>query len=335
MTSTNSVALAMIGCGKFSRWYHVPTLQADADVAFAGIFDPTPSEEVQDLAKRTGARLVGKIEALPATTGSTMAIVTTPHALHAEHVAYALGRGWHVLCDKPFVMRAADAWSLAAEAAGRKLVNAVAFNRRFDRGCLRARDLIRAGAIGPVRYVETVQLGYEGKGWFLVPSLGGGGPFTGRATHMADIVPWLIEKTPTRVRARVRGGSEIRVDSGGLIDVLFDELECHMTCIEEGWHMWDEVRIFGQDGLIELRRPLKFPIGWEMTALTRRGEAIERLEADPTPGGATANFLAALRTGSPVACNFADALVSTAIVERAFASARSGGGWLDVGLDDS
>jgi scyllo-inositol 2-dehydrogenase (NADP+) len=231
MTNPNAIAAVMIGCGRFSRWYHVPTLQADGDVAFAGIFDPTPSQAVNDLAKRTGAPLTSTIEALPEIAGRTMAIVTTPHALHAEHVAYALRRGWHVLCDKPFVMCAADVLALAGEAARRQLVNAVAFNRRFDRGCMRARDLIRAGAIGVVQYVETVQLGYEDKGWFLVPSLGGGGPFTGRATHMADIVPWLVEKTPTRVRARVRGGSEVRVDRGGFIDVLFGDLECHMTCV--------------------------------------------------------------------------------------------------------
>ena len=195
---------------------------------------------------------------------------------------------------------------------------------------MRARDIIRAGGIGPVRYVETVQLGYEGKGWFLVPSLGGGGPFTGRATHMADIVPWLIDLQPTRVRGRVRGGTTTRVDRGGFIDVMFGDLECHMTCLEEGWHMWDEVRIFGDDGLIELRRPLKFPIGWELMVRTRRGEALEGLEADPTPGGATANFLAALQTGAQVACSFADAVISTAIVEQAFASARAGCGWVDL-----
>ena len=274
---------------------------------------------------------MAKLEALPAPAGRTMAVVTTPHALHAEHVAFALQRNWHVLCDKPFVMRSSEAGALAADAARRQLVNAVAFNRRFDRGCLRARDIIRAGGIGPVRYVETVQLGYEGKGWFMVPALGGGGPFTGRATHMADIVPWLIERQPTRVRARVRDVSSSRVDRGGFIEVLFGDLECHMTCVEEGWHMWDEIRIFGEDGMIELRRPLKFPIGWELTVRTQRGEMLELLEADPTPGGATANFLAALRNGAPVACSFAAAIVSTSVIEQAFASARADGCWIDLG----
>jgi phthalate 4,5-cis-dihydrodiol dehydrogenase len=158
------ISAIMVGCGRFSRYYHVPVLEADADVTFAGIFDPMPSEEVRELARRTGAALVGAVEDLPRPTGKTMAIVTTPHALHAAHVAMALERNWHVLCDKPFVMRTSEARSLAGAAERCGLVNAVAFNRRFDRGCLRAREVIRAGGIGAVRYIQTVQLGYEGKG---------------------------------------------------------------------------------------------------------------------------------------------------------------------------
>jgi predicted dehydrogenase len=331
MANADAISVVMIGCGNFSRRYHVPTLEADTGVQFAAIFDPHPSEGVCGLARRTGAPIAATIDGLPRPSGKTMALVTTPHALHADHVAFALKRDWHVLCDKPFVMRAGEARALAAEAQRRKLVNAVAFNRRFDRGCLRARHVIRAGGIGAVRYVETVQLGYESKGWFLVPSLGGGGPFTGRATHMADIVPWLLDRPPTRVRSRIRGGSEARVDHGGFIELMFADLECHMTCIEEGWHMWDEVRVFGDGGLIELRRPLQLLIGWELTIRTTRGEALEGLEADPTPGGATANFLSALRSNTPVACTFADAVISTAIVEEAFASAHKGGEWRELG----
>ena len=174
-----------------------------------------------------------------------------------------------------------------------RVVNAVAYNRRFDAGCLRAREIVREGGIGEVRFVQTVQLGYERAGWFLRPELGGGGPYTGRATHMADLVPWLIDRTATRVRSRLRGGSAERSDHGGFIEVRFGELECQMTCIEEGLHMWDEVRIFGDDGLIELRRPLTAPIGWSLTWLSRDGETVERVDADTHPGDATRDFVAA------------------------------------------
>lgn len=325
---TNSIAAIMIGCGKFARRYHVPTLLADPGVTLAAIFDPLPRPAVTALAAQANAALVDRIDALPRPPGRTMAILTTPHALHARHVAFALDQGWAVLCDKPFVLTASEATALADRAEALGLANAVAFNRRLDPGCLRARAIIRAGGIGAPRYVETIQLGYEREGWFLVPELGGGGPFTGRATHMADIVPWLLDRAPTRLRARLRGGSAARVDHGGFIDLLFGELECRMTCIEEGWHMWDEIRIFGDDGMIELRRPMNMPIGWALSVQTRRGAAGETLAADPTPGDATRDFLAALRDGSRPACSFRDAILSAAIVETAFASARGDGNWL-------
>jgi predicted dehydrogenase len=325
------IHVVMIGCGGFARRYHVPALLADPAVKIAAIFDPLPTDAVREIASRAGAALVASMDALPDPPSPTLAIVTTPHALHAAHVAAALARGWHVLCDKPFVSHAEEARALAAEARRRGLLNAVAFNRRYDRGCRRAREAIRAGTIGPVRFVQTTQLGYERAGWFLDPALGGGGPFTGRASHMADLVPWLLDRVPTRLRSRVRPGPPGRTDHGGFIELLFGDLECHLTCIEEGWHGWDDVRIFGEDGAIELHRPLKLPLGWSCRITTRHGDAAERLEAEPVQGAATRDMLAAMRGGVAAACDFDGAVTSVAVVEAAFASARDGG-WREVGV---
>ena len=223
-----------------------------------------------------------------------------------------------------------QARELADLAGRRRLLNAVAYNRRFDRGCLYAHEALKTGAIGPVRYVEAVQLGYERGGWFLDPALGGGGPFTGRGSHMADLVPWLLGRRPTRLRARLRGDGGPRCDSGGFIELQFNDLECHLTCIAEGWHMWDELRLFGEQGLIELRRPLPYPLGWEVWHWSERGEVLYRRQADPAPGGATRDMLAALRGGPPPACPFAAAVDSVALIEHAFTSARSGGAWLTL-----
>ncbi len=312
---------AMIGCGGFSRRYHVPTLLADVGVKLVGIFDPIPAPAVMELAGKTGAKLVKNLDDLP---DADAVLITTPHTLHAGHGDYALSRGWATLVDKPFVMKSEDARRLIATAASKKLLNAVAFNRRLDAGCRRAREIIRSGGIGAVRFVQTIQLGYEKAGWFLDPALGGGGAYTGRGTHMADIVPWLIDSRPTQVRSRLRAGPEGRADLGGFIEIAFPGVECQISCIEEGWHMWDEVRIFGEDGMIELRRPLNMPTGWHMVWQSKRGVAREELAAGPNEGMITSEFLAAIRTGSPVSCNFSDALTSVQIVEGAFESAASG-----------
>ncbi|MEN9763947.1 MAG: hypothetical protein RI906_3773 [Pseudomonadota bacterium] len=312
--------LLMIGCGGFSRRYHVPTLLADPLLSIAGIFDPFPAPEVRALAEGCGAKLVSQLNDLPE---ADAALVTTPHTLHAQHVGFVLDRGMAALVDKPFVMRLDDARALADKARARGLLNAVGFNRRLDRGCVRAREIIASGELGTPRLVQTVQLGYEKAGWFLQKALGGGGAYTGRATHMADLVPWLLRQRPHALRSRLRPGTAGGdVDGGGFIDLEFDGIECQMNCIDQGLHMWDEVRIFGEKGLIELRRPSTLPTGWALTWTLGDGSVREQLAAEQGAGFITREFLAALHRGSPVSCTFDDAALSVEIIEAAFESAE-------------
>ena len=312
--------LVMVGCGKFSRHYHVQTLLADERTQLVGIYDPHPAPEVHDIIKRTGALLVDRLEQLP---DADAALITTPHGLHTQHIAFALEKGWATLVDKPFVLDFSDGRRLVEMARSRQLLNAVGFNRRLDSGCLRAKEVIASGQLGAVRLVQTVQLGYEAGGWFLQQELGGGGAFTGRGTHMADIVPWLLQKRPTKIHSRVRPAMSGGVDMGGFIDLEFTGLECQITCIDQGLHKWDEIRIFGESGLIELRRPAHLATGWAMNWTAADGNVRESLAAEAGTGWITTDFLQSLHQGTPVACTFADALLSVEIIQAAFASAAS------------
>jgi predicted dehydrogenase len=278
--------------------------------------------------------VTASIDDILASDACTAVILSTPHTLHAEHARRCIAAGKHLLVDKPFVMHERDATELAAAAAARGVVGAVAFTRRFDTGSLRARELLAAGAIGEIRYVETIQLGYEKAGWFLDPALGGGGPFTGRASHMADLLPWLLGRSPTQVRAILREGPPGKADEGGFIELDFGALRCHLAClagVSGALHMWDEIRIYGEDGLIELRRPLDVPLGWQLARWGRGREPLETVDADATPGPATRDFVDTVLGLRPApACSFADALVSVRVIERAFASAREDGRWLEL-----
>jgi predicted dehydrogenase len=93
--------------------------------------------------------------------------------------------------------------------------------------------------------------------------------------------------------------------------------------------MWDEVRVFGEAGILELRRPLGQPLGWALTHLGRRGEVVETLPADPAIGGATRDFLDAVEGGRAPACSFGDAWLSVRLIEAAFQSAARDGEWID------
>ena len=328
-----TLSVAFLGCGGFARRYHVPALRGDSRVRLAWICDAAP-ERLRPLAAETGARLTADVADILAPGACDAVILSTPHTLHAEHSRRCIAAGKHVLVDKPFVMHEREAAELTAAAAARGVVGAVAFTRRFDAGSLRARERVAAGAIGEIRHVATVQLGYERSGWFLDPALGGGGPFTGRGAHMADLLPWLLGRAPTLVRAVVRPGAPGKADEGGFIELDFGDLRCHLTCLSGvtgGLHMWDEIRLYGEDGLLELKRPLDVPLGWQLTRWGRGREPLETVAADATPGPATRDFVDTVLGLRPApACSFADAQISVRVIERAFESARAAGRWLQV-----
>jgi predicted dehydrogenase len=318
--------VALIGCGAFARLYHVPILTTDPRVRLRAVCEPAPDAAARALAERTGARLTASL--VEACAVAEAVVISTPHALHADHARTALAHGRHVLLDKPFVLRSPDALALSELAAARGLVAAVAFNRRFDPACRRARELVATGALGPLTLVETVQLGSPTAGWVDDPALGGGGPFVGRGAHMADLVPWLTGLGPRRVRAQLRAGPAGRADRGGLIEVVGDGPDWQAACLTAGLTMWDEVRLFGAAGLVELRRPLGQPLGWTLTHLGSRGEVAETRPADPAIGAATRDFLDAVDGQGRPACSFQDARLSVRLIEAAFESAARDGAWI-------
>jgi predicted dehydrogenase len=320
------LSVALVGCGAFARLYHVPVLTTDPRARLRAICDPAPDPALRTLAGATGARLTASLE--EACDLADAVVISTPHALHAEHARVALTAGRHVLLDKPFALRSVDAETLAELGAARGLVAAVAFNRRLDPGCRKAREAVAAGALGPLTLAETVQLGYPTAGWVDDPALGGGGPFVGRGAHMADLVPWLTGLRPRRLRARLRPGPAGRVDRGGFIVAAGNGLDWHATCLTAGLPTWDEVRLYGEGGMVELRRPLGQPLGWALTHLDSGGRVVDTLPADPAVGAATRDFLDAVEGRREPACSFAEARLSVRLIEAAFESAARDGAWL-------
>ncbi len=95
----------------------------------------------------------GSYEALLADPDIDAIYNPLPNNLHVDWTLKAVEAGKHVLCEKPMGMNAADAARLNA-VAGRRLV-AEAFMVRFHPQWLRARELVRSGAIGELRAIQV------------------------------------------------------------------------------------------------------------------------------------------------------------------------------------
>jgi predicted dehydrogenase len=79
--------------------------------------------------------------------------------------------------------------------------------------------------------------------------------------------------------------------------------------------------------LLEMRRPLDIPVGWQLNYWGEEREPLEHIPADGTPGASTLNFAAALRGEETLACTFEQAVTSVRVIEAAFASAAAEGAW--------
>lgn len=83
-------------------------------------------------------------------------LVCTPTAVHAPPTVAALRAGKHVLCEKPMeaTLKAATEMVRAAHESGKILM--VALKLRYSPQVIKAKQIVDAGTLGDIYYVETV-----------------------------------------------------------------------------------------------------------------------------------------------------------------------------------
>jgi predicted dehydrogenase len=181
-------------------------------------------------------------------------VVNTPHALHTDIVIDAAGAGVHVLVEKPMATRVADCQRMidACADAGVRLV--VGHVQHFLPEKVAARRAIDAGEIGrPLFIADSRTVDYRAgtrPGWFLDPSLAGGGVLMNIGAHSVDRALWLMEGHPRRISATVvaPGGSAVETDA--LVRLEFvDGRAAQLAVTSTGAPAaYDQLRIVGERG---------------------------------------------------------------------------------------
>lgn len=127
-------------------------------------------------------------------TDVDIAIVAVPHRAHLPLGLDLLGRGIHILIEKPLGCTVAECNALAEAAASNGVVLAVAMVRRFIPVNRMVKQIIDFGLLGrPVAFemFETREYSWPGKTTFLLdPSEPGRGVLIGNGSHMFDLILW-------------------------------------------------------------------------------------------------------------------------------------------------
>src|SRR5437870_11873656 len=161
--------------------------------------------------------------------------VSSPNALHAEHVVQAAEAGKHVLCEKPMATKIADAVRMLQACRRAGVTLGIAFNLREHPAYIRRRELVAAGTLGRIVLAQAQwAFGVRGRDgspprtpltqWWDTPELiGDASTMMGTGVHSVDLLRFVLgaevdEITPSptarRSRARSSNSPASRCDSG-------------------------------------------------------------------------------------------------------------------------
>ena len=146
--------------------------------------------------------------------------VCSPNALHSEQTRRAARAGKHVLSEKPMATSLPDAVSMVRACRGAGVKLGVGFHLRQHPGHIRAREVIRSGALGTVTLAQGQWgFGVRGQGpppprtglrqWWDQPELiGGASTMMGTGVHAVDLLRFLLGREVTEVAAITDGQTE-------------------------------------------------------------------------------------------------------------------------------
>jgi predicted dehydrogenase len=180
-------------------------------------------------------------------------VICVPTYLHEQFVVEALDRGLAVLCEKPFALDVASAQRMLDAARRNQKCLMIAQVLRFWPPYARIKELVAAGAIGPVQAIAAYRLAqYPPWGdWFRDP-LKSGGALLDMQVHDADFVYWLLG-SPQEVYA---AGLQSQTGSWDQVTTLI-QYPSAVASLEstylmpEAWPFTCGIRVTGSCGCLE------------------------------------------------------------------------------------
>ncbi len=179
-------------------------------------------------------------------------MVATLNATLAPIALAAVKRGKHVLIEKPGGIRVAELEALHAAAVKSGALVRIGYNHRYHPACLKALELFRSGALGPMmfvrgRYGQGGRPGYE-KEWRGNPELSGGGELIDQGVHLIDLAGIFLGEFTTVEGHATRYYWNMPVEDNAFLSLrnaAGNTAWLHASCSE--WKNLFSLEIYGRD----------------------------------------------------------------------------------------
>lgn len=323
------VRFGILGFGHHAILRLVPGFASSKACALTGLWRRNPDKARENALAfniphnfRTAAELCAspEIDAI---------FVTSPDALHTEHVLLAIQHGKPVLCEKPLAMNATEAEAMVAASRQAGVPFGVAQNFRFNASVALAQQWIAEGRIGNPRLAH-VQFCYDAatspREWIYDPTLACGGPIGDVGIHCIDAMRFLLGDQVAAV-STLAGKDPLSgdVESSAVIGLQFAGGAFGMVSVTTRAAYRSLFEVVGERGTIHCEDGLT--VSHPVDLVLRQGEHVivsETLSNADSYSRMLDSFAAAMAGESKYLATGEDGLVNQKVLDAAYAAWRTG-----------
>ena len=249
------VRIAVLGCGRIGRM-HADNIAAHEETTLAMVYD-LYGPSAQDVSARHGVPVAESAEAVFAASDVDAVLIATATETHAEYIEMAVAAQKPALCEKPIDLSLDRVRQCARTIAGADVPIQLGFNRRFDPGHRRARDVAHSGRIGDVHQVIITSRdpGMPPRAYYE----SAGGLFRDMTIHDFDLARFMLGAEPVEVFAVGNGlidpammGELDDIDTAMIILRTAEGTQCHINNSRTAVYGYDQrVEILGTKGMVQ------------------------------------------------------------------------------------
>jgi predicted dehydrogenase len=227
----------------------------DIILDYACDLDPARAADLAQLAP--GCKSTTDFSAVLADPGVQAVIVSTLNASLAPITLAAVRAGKHVLVEKPGALQAGQLREIRDAATKTGVRVRLGYNHRFHPALQKARELIDAGALGPLmflrsRYGHGGRKGYD-REWRADPKLSGGGELIDQGVHLIDLAGWFLGDFATIDGHAATYFWDMKVDDNAFLSLRTPAGQTawlHVSCTE--WKNLFSLEIYGRDAKLAI-----------------------------------------------------------------------------------
>jgi predicted dehydrogenase len=349
----STLRIGLLGSGFILDTFHIPVLKELGQVVDLTAVAGRNSGKLEVFRKRWGIQKAysgeNNIEKLCSDPEVDVVIVALPNYLHLNAIQSAAENHKHIICEKPLARNAKEALDALNSVQRYSVMHCYAENQLFIPQIVKARQLIRDGALGKLTGVRSREA-HSGphSAWFYDADKAGGGVLLDMGCHSIETARNLINSKPLAVDAWCATlQHKIKIEDNSLVLVKY-EGECLSQC-ENSWTAKGglDIRfeIYGTEGSIFIDVTRETGMRLFTTGKERIGYVIEK--ADQTAGwlfpltseaytygyfDELRYFLHAISTGEQPLETFRDGYVVNQLMDAAYNSARDTEKWVGLRL---